>query len=297
MDKFRHKLPKDELKKYAKDLGKKLVSSDYKNNRVTDPTKISDKAAKKVKQYVKDYLDKAVAKKHAHDKARKARKATEAAKKNATSDKSATATNQNDDAGVDIETSLPESGGTELEDSQAQDDSIEMDDPEMSDVDLNDDVPSSPLQPEEDDTMPSTPGEDNLKRKREESGMEEGSESLFKRIKDEDDTSAHTPPPPPPPPPMDEMPDEDENQADLDIKPEMSEADRSMAEQEAALIKENEDALKDEEAHAKTQLDLEQGLDHNISVASINDEAPPALQDDSKQDTTQIDAEMEEVGP
>lgn len=296
MDKFRHKLPKDELKKYAKDLGKKLVSSDYKNNRVTDPTKISDKAVKKVKQYVKDYLDKAVAKKHAHDKARKARKAAEAAKKNAVSDKTATTTNQNGDTGVGIETSLTESGGTELEDSQAQDDSIEMDDPEMSDVDLND-VPSSPLQPEEDDTMPSTPGEDNLKRKREESGMEEGSDSLSKRIKDEDDTSAHTPPPPPPPPPMDEMPDEAESQADHEIKPEMSEADRSMAEQEAALIKENEDALKDEEAHAKAQLDLEQGIDHNISAASINDEAPPPPKDHSKQNITQTDAEMEEVGP
>ncbi|TVY36643.1 Histone-lysine N-methyltransferase,H3 lysine-36 specific [Lachnellula subtilissima] len=47
MQKFSKLLPKDDLKKFAKDLGKKLVASDFKNNRVDDPTKISEKQEKK----------------------------------------------------------------------------------------------------------------------------------------------------------------------------------------------------------------------------------------------------------
>lgn len=62
MDKFRHKLPKDDLKKFAKEISKKLVSSDYKNNRVDDPTQISRKQEQKVKKCVKDFFDKAAAK-------------------------------------------------------------------------------------------------------------------------------------------------------------------------------------------------------------------------------------------
>lgn len=68
MDKFRHKLPKDDLKKFAKEINKKIVSSDYKNKRVDDPTTISDKQEKKVKKYVKEYFDKAVQKYTAHER-------------------------------------------------------------------------------------------------------------------------------------------------------------------------------------------------------------------------------------
>lgn len=68
MDKFRHKLPKDELKKFAKEVNKKLVASDYKNKRVDDPTSISPKLEKKVKKYVKDFLERAVEKFKEHEK-------------------------------------------------------------------------------------------------------------------------------------------------------------------------------------------------------------------------------------
>lgn len=68
MDKFRHKLPKEDLKKFAKEINKKLVSSDYKNKRVDDPTSISDKQEKKVKKYVKEFFDKAVQKYTAHER-------------------------------------------------------------------------------------------------------------------------------------------------------------------------------------------------------------------------------------
>lgn len=61
LDKFRHKLPKDELKRLGKDLANKLVASDYKNNRVTDPTaQLNEKQARKIKTFSKEFLDKAV---------------------------------------------------------------------------------------------------------------------------------------------------------------------------------------------------------------------------------------------
>lgn len=75
MDKFSHKLPKEELKKFAREVNKKLVSSDYKNNRVDDPTSITPKQEKKVKKYVRDYFEKAVLKYKDHEK-RKAERAT-----------------------------------------------------------------------------------------------------------------------------------------------------------------------------------------------------------------------------
>ncbi|KAH6654171.1 hypothetical protein BKA67DRAFT_592423 [Truncatella angustata] len=68
MDKFRHKLPKDDLKKFGKEINKKLVSSDYKNNRVEDPTSVSKKQEHKIKKYVKEFFDKAVIKYNAAEK-------------------------------------------------------------------------------------------------------------------------------------------------------------------------------------------------------------------------------------
>lgn len=49
------------MKRLGKDVAKKLVDSDYKNNRVSDPTaKLNEKQARKVKTYVKEFLDRAV---------------------------------------------------------------------------------------------------------------------------------------------------------------------------------------------------------------------------------------------
>ncbi|KAK4232092.1 putative histone-lysine N-methyltransferase, H3 lysine-36 specific SET2 [Podospora fimiseda] len=62
VDKFYGKLPKEDLKKFAREVNKKLVASDYKNNRVEDPTFISPKQELKVKKYVKDYFERAVVK-------------------------------------------------------------------------------------------------------------------------------------------------------------------------------------------------------------------------------------------
>ncbi|KAI0377825.1 hypothetical protein F5Y04DRAFT_170066 [Hypomontagnella monticulosa] len=76
VDKFRQKLPKDDLKKFAKEINKKLVASDYKNKRVDDPTSITEKQEKKVKKYVKDFFDRAVEKFREHEK-KKAERATD----------------------------------------------------------------------------------------------------------------------------------------------------------------------------------------------------------------------------
>ncbi|KAF7525198.1 hypothetical protein G7054_g11176 [Neopestalotiopsis clavispora] len=71
MDKFRNKLPKEDLKKFAKEVNKKLVASDYKNHRVEDPNTISKKQEQKIKSYVKDFFDKAVVKYNAAEKKKK----------------------------------------------------------------------------------------------------------------------------------------------------------------------------------------------------------------------------------
>ncbi|KAF9874023.1 SET domain-containing protein [Colletotrichum karsti] len=74
IDKYKHKLPKDDLKRLGKDINKKLVSSDYKKNRVQDPTApLDQKQARKVKTFVKEFFDRAVVKMKNHEKDRAAR--------------------------------------------------------------------------------------------------------------------------------------------------------------------------------------------------------------------------------
>jgi hypothetical protein len=71
MSKYKSRLPREDLKRFAKEVSKKLVSSDFKNKRVTDPTTITPKQERNVKKYVKDYFDKAVQKKADHDAKKK----------------------------------------------------------------------------------------------------------------------------------------------------------------------------------------------------------------------------------
>ena len=79
MDKYKGKLEREDLKRLAKDVSKKLVESDFKNKRVEDPTKISDHQQRKVKKYVKDFFDKAVVKRQEKDAHRARKAAREAA--------------------------------------------------------------------------------------------------------------------------------------------------------------------------------------------------------------------------
>ncbi|AEO57992.1 methyltransferase-like protein [Thermothelomyces thermophilus ATCC 42464] len=76
VDKFHGKLPKEELKKFAREVNKKLVASDYKNNRVEDPTSVTPKVAKKVRKYTYDFFERAAVKYAEYEKKKKEARST-----------------------------------------------------------------------------------------------------------------------------------------------------------------------------------------------------------------------------
>jgi histone-lysine N-methyltransferase SETD2 len=162
LDKFRHKLPKEELKRLGKDIAKKLVASDYKNNRVQDPTAaLSEKQTLKIKKYVKDFLMRAVEKYAAHQQ----KQAAKSGEPKGPGDKDAAVGDIAQDANVDV-----------------------VDDIVLSDAE-DDDSPSSQERKrkrESDiaDSAGATPSE--------------GPDS--KRLRAEDSIEPSPPPPPPPPP-------------------------------------------------------------------------------------------------
>lgn len=222
MQKFTKQLPKEDLKRFAKEVGKKLVASDFKHGRVEDPTKISEKQEKKVKKFVKDYFEKVVEKKKAVDKRKREK------------EQATTSVHGAKISGVN---------GTGK--AEKEDPSKEESDGEDDEVDL---TPNSPI-PElaQSPSISATPvGIDSpdLKRKRtEEDILGEDSESN-KRFKDDD----ISPPPPPPPPPTDGMPDADMLDSDMIngqiLTREETEEERELRQQEEDLMRENEEAMK-----------------------------------------------------
>lgn len=177
LDKFRHKLPKDDLKRLGKDIAKKLVASDFKNNRVRDPTaKLTEKQERKIKTYVKEFLDRAVHKYEAHKNEGKG------AENGRTQDQ-AKAPDSSMQSPRDVNGGEADADGT------------------MSDVDM--DSPGSRKRKREDgegegegdntDTANATPSD----------------APDMKRLKEDDSSGAvASPPPPPPPPPTDTATDE-----------------------------------------------------------------------------------------
>lgn len=234
MQKFSSQLPKEDLKKFAKEVGKKLVASDFKNNRVEDPTKISEKQEKKVKKYVRDYFEKAVEKKKAIDR-KKREKAKAPGMDGAVDDKD-----------PKVNGLIDESESLKVE--EAKDDiDIEMSDTEEDKVLVNSFAQPSP-------SIPGTPSQSSqdLKRKREDEMVDESGEDTesHKRLKDgEGDQEIEvSPPPPPPPPPSGEMPDMSALQDDEDMRipdvEEETEEQKEMRRQEEELMRENEEALR-----------------------------------------------------
>ncbi len=225
MDKFRNKLPKEDLKKFAKEIGKKLVASDFKHNRVEDPTKITEKQEKKVRKYVKEFFDKAVAKKAAHDKGKVDKRHDSTTNGNSIKETS----NGTSSTTVEVDA----------------DSSIKIEEPD--DMDLSDDgeeteqvVPSMPASPSLD-----TPSDEGLKRKRDDLGDSfdsTRSETPIKRIKEEDIEGLPSPPPPPPPPPAEDMIMQADEDAEL-----AAQEEALMRENEEALMRENEEAMHDAE--------------------------------------------------
>jgi histone-lysine N-methyltransferase SETD2 len=214
LDKFRHKLPKDDLKRLGKDIAKKLVASDYKNNRVQDPTaKLTEKQERKIKTYVKDFLDRAVHKYESH--------------KNETKD-GHNGNNQD-------QTAQPRAPGSSTESPHDRNDAeLTAAEGTMSDLDMD------------------SPGSRKRKREGEGEGEGENVDSAnatpsdgpdVKRIKEDDSFGAvASPPPPPPPPPADSATDDGA----------LTEEQKALHEQEQALVRENEEAqrLEDEANNA-----------------------------------------------
>ena len=173
-------------------MSKKLVNSDFKNNRVEDPTRISSKQEKNVKKYVKDYFDKAVAKKRDHDKKRAERKAKPEGPR--------------DSPAAVMETPLKKDDESDGEEIMVMSD----------DDDVKENVKEEPKS-----ITPMTPMDqiingDGLKRKRE---AEHGLNGV--KMEDEEATPSKrprslTPPvPPPPPPPAEGMPEDDSTMDDF----------------------------------------------------------------------------------
>ncbi|KAL8699158.1 MAG: hypothetical protein Q9224_001533 [Gallowayella concinna] len=178
VDKYRHKLPKDDLKRFAKQIAKKLVESDYKRGRVEDPTKITPLQERQIKKHVTEFFDKAVVRKKERDEKDAARRKKEG---------------------------LPEKAKVENDVDAKQDE--ESDGERRMDLSDNEDVKPEPdLVTPITSATPVTPADqltngDRLKRKRngeEESNGDGGNDdesTPSKRPRSE------TPPPPPPPPP------------------------------------------------------------------------------------------------
>ncbi|CAD6573839.1 MAG: histone methyltransferase set2 [Alectoria sarmentosa] len=180
MDKFKGKLPKDDLKRFAKEISKKLVSSDFKNHRVEDPTKISSRQEKHVKNYVKEYFDKAVAKKREHEKKKAERRSKQG------------------ESAVSPTPPMVADAKREEEESDGDQDMAMSDDDENEKPKLE---PATPVTPS--DQLSQFEG---LKRKRvndkdpDSIKLEDNEATPSKRLKSE------SPPPPPPPPPADGTP-------------------------------------------------------------------------------------------
>ena len=155
-------------------ISKKLVNSDFKNHRVEDPTRISSKQEKQMKKFVKEYFDKAVAKKLEHDK-----KKAEHREKGG-----ATAASPTPPIEPMVKKEADESDGEQ---------GMEMSDDDPEKEKDNVATPATPI-----DQM--TNGE-GLKRKRGDSNDSNGINADNDEATPSKRPRSETPPPPPPPPP------------------------------------------------------------------------------------------------
>ncbi|KXL50685.1 hypothetical protein M433DRAFT_391988 [Acidomyces richmondensis BFW] len=165
--KYKHKLAKEDLKRWAKEFAKKMVESDFRKGRVDNLTKISDKQAKNVKKHAQQFFEKAVKKRDDAEKRRAEKKAARA---------------------KDSHTPTGSPPAAALLDPEEKDKSgIDLTDDEVDDLEAT---------PAESSNSPSV-----LKRRRESVTNGEEDDSALKRIRT--DGLDQAPPPPPPPPPID----------------------------------------------------------------------------------------------
>ena len=192
---------------------KKLVSSDYQNKRVEDPTKITEKQAKKVKEYTKTFFDKAVAKKKDHDVKKAEKKARGQASANVSTTKDLPIKNEesdyDDNLGLsDNDEPSKENGSTTpvtpFDHQLKRKRSSEFADAAF-DANYREASPSKRARSTTSPPPPATPLDPTLKRKRsyepeaDASGVDDAKATPNKRARS-------MTPPPPPPPPAEDMP-------------------------------------------------------------------------------------------
>ena len=215
MNKYKHKIPKEDLKRFAKEIAKKLVASDFKAGRVKDPTKIDERQQKKVKEFCKQFFDKAYQKhkKHEQDKAAKKAHKEGRAKGEVTTESSTVASPAGSPGQANL-SPTHDPGAEDIEMSEGED---------MDATAIN--VSASP-------SSAQTPSERNgtLKRKRidpdnatatiQDEEDREPTASPAKRINTSMEVDTPPPPPPPAPPietPPASTPREGEAYADLEM--------------------------------------------------------------------------------
>jgi hypothetical protein len=234
MNKYKHKIPKEDLKRFAKDISKKLSASDFKAGRIKDPTKLEEKHVAKVKKFCRDFFDKAAYKHKKHEQAKASRKL-----KSTNGHKSEVASSTASPLVADLDAS------PDVDDEVKKEDDSDNEDVKMSD---NDESPS----PKKEHTN----GDISLKRKRLLPGEpdfkdedEDFTKSPFKKPNLSETGSPPPPPPPPPPGPPVETPPRDmvtpePQEADMtDIHADTSFKSKSMADvlAEAQADEEEED--------------------------------------------------------
>ncbi|KAK0919789.1 histone methyltransferase set2 [Friedmanniomyces endolithicus] len=166
--KYKHKLAKDDLKRWAKEFAKKMVDADFKKGRVEDPSKISDKQAKSVKKHAQEFFDKAVKKKVESEKRKAEKKASK----------------QENGSHTPVGTP-PATAGSPM-------------DKDEEDITLSDDEADEPLAAPVDAN-----GSPSMLKRRAESIVDDNDEddTFTKRQRTESEPAQPPPPPPPPPPP------------------------------------------------------------------------------------------------
>ena len=221
MNKYKHKIPKDDLKRFAKEISKKLTTSDFKAGRVNNPSKLDEKQQKKVKEYCKQFFDRAA---HKHKR-------------------------QEEDR-----TSKKKSNGTlavhspALEDSpgiKAEDEDIQMSDHEITPEVETPSERSTAVKRKHEEISPGITEEDDL------------SKSPLKKLA----MDTPPPPPPPPPAPPAETPPASTPREDMEVEVDLHDEgdtnfkDKSMADVRA--LAQMEEADEDEEMVGKQQLKQE----------------------------------------
>ena len=196
-------------------IAKKLVNSDYKNKRVQDPIRISSKQEKQVKKYVKEFFDKAVAKREQHDRKKAERRAKDSIgnlhllPQNEDARSEFNEEEEDDDVKVDLE-------NMKMEDDLGSEDEVNGLKQEISPFD---------------EVLKGSESPSDLKRKRENrtpptDQIDDIDFTTPKKIKSEIDTP---PPPPPPPPPLEDI---QEDNPDIDCKTESLELNTTVTKQE-----------------------------------------------------------------